>query len=63
MTTNLGPGASSADAWWASLPLKRREQICRWVRNQDSPDDAGEIPGQRAIFDVVDIPISEGTRS
>lgn len=50
----------TADAWWASLPLKRREQIYRWVRNSDTNGTDAEIPGQRAIFDLVDIPLPEG---
>lgn len=42
------------DAWWASLPLERRQQIYRWI---EQPSAAGEIPGQEAMFDPVSLPL------
>lgn len=36
----------SADAWWNSLPLDRREQIWRWI---ERPEQHVEVAGQLEI--------------
>lgn len=43
----------TADEWWASLPLGRRDQIFQWVEKHPP---TGEIDGQTDLFDIVDLP-------
>lgn len=42
------PGAE-ADAWWASLPPGRREQIHRWIQPEAREEP---IPEEQLLLDV-----------
>lgn len=42
-----GETASSADAWWDTLPPSRRAQVHAWLTQRHSSDDT--MPGQLEI--------------